>query len=518
MLTKSASRRTSNIQPPPIRADKTVQSLSMPYRALVDFLEELESAGELARVGVEVDPELEIAEITARVAESGGPGLLFQNVKGVRAAVATNLLGTKGRICRALSIQSLAEMAERIRESLAGTKTGNWFDRLKLSRETGADRWQPRPVKTGACQQVVRLGSDVDLPALPALRNWPGEPARFIQAGLLFSTDPVSGERHVDRCDLQVLDKTRLAVLLSARQGAAQVLTAYRDRPERMPLAAVLGGDPAYRLMAGSTLAAALSPLPLGGLLRGQSIDLVKCRSTEMGVPADADMVIEGYIDPHAEWIEAGPIGAASGFYSVPQPAPVMHVVAVTERTSPICPAKIPGDAHGESPSLAHAAERIFLPLVQAVVPELVDYALPNWGGPERFVLVAIRKTYPQQARRVAAAIWGWEPLMSTKMIVIVDADVDPNDARQVWSRVGTHVHPGRDVFFHETPTDPADFAAPVLGIGHAMAIDATAKLPGEHPRPWPAATAMPKAVRDLVASRWRQYGLPPLPEVGRLS
>jgi 4-hydroxy-3-polyprenylbenzoate decarboxylase len=501
----------------PIRRRGAVQFGSMSYRALVDFLEELESAGELARVGVEVDPELEIAEITSRVAEAGGPGLLFQNVKGARAAVATNLLGTEGRICRALGIQSLAEMTERVRESLVGGSAGTRFDRLKLGRDAANDRWQPRPVKIGACQQVVRLGSDVDLAALPAMRHWPGEPGRFLHGALLFSIDPNDGERHVDRCDLQVLDRNRLAALLTPRQPVARLLAAYRDRAERMPLAVVLGGDPAYRLMAGSALAAALSPLPLGGLLRGQPIELVKSRTADFGVPADADMVLEGYVDPAADSVVAGPAGAAGGFYSVPLPAPFMHVAAITERTSPICPAIIPGQPVGEPSALAHAAERIFLPLVQAVVPELVDFALPPWGGPERFVLLAIRKTYPQQARRVAAAIWGWEPLMAAKIIVIVDGDVDVHDPRQVWSRVGAHVHPGRDVFFHEGPGNSADHAAPIAGVGNAMAIDATAKLPDEHSRPWPTATEMPDAVRDLVRSRWRQYGLPPLPQGGQL-
>jgi 4-hydroxy-3-polyprenylbenzoate decarboxylase len=510
----------------------------MPYRTLGDFLDELETAGELVRIGVEVDADLEIAEITRRVAESGGPGLLFQNVKGVRAAVATNLLGTERRICRALGVQSLAETAERVRDSLGGEPTGGWFDRLKLSHESATDRWQPRPVKTGACQQVVRLASDVDLTALPALRNWPDEPGRFIHAGLLFSSDPDNGERRADRCDLQVLDKTRLAVLLSPRQPIARLLQRVRkppgergtvpfcsedftkgDSPRRfsersapMPLAVVLGGDPAYRLMAGSPLAAALSPLPLGGLLRGQPIELVKCRGIELGVPADADMVLEGYIDPSAAWIDAGPVGAAGGFYSVPQLAPIMNVAAVTERTSPICPAIIPGHSFGEPPALAHGAERIFLPLVQAVVPDLVDYSLSDWGGSQRFLFLAIRKTYPHQARRVAAAIWGWEPLMTAKVIVIVDGDVDVHDSRQVWSRVGAHVHPGRDVFFHSGPGDFADHAAPIAGLGQAMALDATAKLPDEHPRPWPAATVTPDAIHDLVRTRWRQYGLPPLP------
>jgi 4-hydroxy-3-polyprenylbenzoate decarboxylase len=490
----------------------------MSYRALADFLEELEAAGELARVGVEVDPELEIAEITSRVAESGGPAILFQNVKGVRAAVVTNLLGTERRICRALRIQSLAEMTERVRENLGGDSAGRWLDRLTLGRDPGNDRWQPRPVKTGATQQVVRLASDVDLAALPALRNWSGEPARLFHAALLFSIDPNDGERIVDRCDLEVLDRNRLAVLLAPRQPVARLSVKYRDRNrvEPLPLAVVLGGDPAYRLMAGSSLATALSPFVFGGLLRGQPIELVKCRTMEFGVPADADLVLEGTIDPSADCFRAGPVGAASGFYRVPQPAPVMHVAAITERTSPICPATIPSQSTGESAALAHAAERIFLPLVQAVVPELVDYALPGWGGPERFAMLAIRKTYPQQARRVAAAIWGWEPLMTAKVIVIVDGDVDVHDPRQVWSRVGAHADPRRDVFFHSGPGDAFDHSAPIAGAGHTMTIDATGKLPDEHPRPWPAATEMPDAVGDLVRTRWRQYGLPPLPP-GRL-
>jgi 4-hydroxy-3-polyprenylbenzoate decarboxylase len=487
----------------------------MAHRALVDFLEDLEPAGELARVGVEVDSELEIAEITGRIAEAGGPAILFQNVKGVRGAVVSNLLGTERRICRALGIQSLVEITERIRDNLAGGSNGGWLDRIKLARGSASDRWQPRQVKTGACQQVVRFGIDVDLASLPALRSWPGEPARILHSAMLLAVDPNDGERHVDRCDLQVLDKNQIAVLAALRQPIARLLPIYRERGERMPVAVVLGGDPAYRLIAESSLAASLSGLPLGGLLRGQPIELVKCRTADFGVPTDADIVLEAQIDPAAEWVEAGPVAAASGFYTVPQSAPVMHVAAITEKTNPICPVTITGELAGEASALTHASERIFLPLVQAVVPELVDYALPLWGGNERFIFLAIRKTYPHQARRVAAAVWGWEPLMTAKVIVIVDADVDVSDARQVWSRVGDHVHPGRDVLFHSGPGDPSDHAAPA-GAGHAMAIDATAKLPEEHPRPWPAAVEMPDSTRDLVRSRWRQYGLPPA-DTGRL-
>ncbi len=489
----------------------------MAYRALIDFLEELDAAGELARVPAEVDPELEIAEITARVVEAGGPAVLFQNVKGVRAAVVTNLWGSESRICRALGIQSLAEMADRVREILLSQASPGWLERLKLNREASGDRWHPKPVKTGACQQVVRLASDVDLAAAPALRNWPGEQSRFIHSAMLLAVDPNDGERYVDRCDLQVLDKSRLAVLATPRQPIARLLAAYRDRGERMPLAAVLGGDPAYRLLAGSSLATALSPLPLGGLLRGQPIELVKCRAADFCVPADADIVLEGIIDPTADAVPAGPVGTTTGFYTVAQTSPMMNVTAITERTSPISCAAVPGFPGGETAALAHAAERIFLPLVQAVVPELVDYAMPVWGGAERFLLLAIRKTYPRQARRVAAAIWGWEPLMTAKVIVILDADVDVHDPQQVWSRVGAQAFPGRDVFYHEGPGDFTDHSAPVAAIGQAMAIDATAKLPEEHPRLWPAAIDMSDGVRGLVQRRWREYGLPPQSESRKL-
>ncbi len=485
----------------------------MPYRSLADFLDELEQAGELVRIGAEVDPEFELAEIADQVARDGGPALLFQNVKGCRPGVAMNLLATESRIRRALGVESLAEMAERLSDTLVGQPTANWFERLKWGRVAGSQRWEPKFARTGLCQQVVRLSGDVDLGALPALRNWPQEPGRFIQAGQLYWLDPESGQRGIAACDLQVHDRTRLALLCDDRLPLLAHLETHRQRSERMPVAIVLGGDPAYRLITCSPLCATIDPLVFGGLLRGQPIELVKCRSADLAVPADADLVIEGYIDPAAPTVTAGPVGAAGGFYRLPQAAPVVQVVAVTERTSPVCPAVVPSRTGGEPQALAHAATRIFLPAVRAVVPELVDFALPDWGGPTQFLLLAIRKTAPFQARRVASAIWGWEPLATMKLLVIVDSDVDVHDPQNVWSRVGSHVHPGRDVFFHVGPGACPDHSAPVPGAGHAMAIDATAKLSGEHPRPWPDATVRDTTICQLVESRWREYGLP---SVGR--
>ncbi len=487
----------------------------MPYRSLADFLEELENAGELVRIAAEVDPELELAEIVAQASAGAAaeclPALLFQNVKGCRPAVAVNLLGSEARIRRALGVNSLAEMAERLTESLIGQSPAGWFDRLKWSRPTGGERWQPKVARNGACQQVVRLAGDVDLGTLPALKCWPAEAGRSIRASQVYSTEPGGNCRLVEACDAQILDRTRLALLCDPRQPMARHLEDYRERKERMPIALVLGGDPAYRLAVGSPLTTVLDPLLLSGLFRGQPVELVKCRSHDLGVPADADLVIEGYIDPAGPTAVAGPIGSDSGlYYGLPRKSPVVDVLAVTERTNPICSAIVAAGAADETRAMNDALARIFLPLVQAVVPELVDYSLPGWGGPQKFLFVSIRKSHAYQARRVASAIWGWEPLATAKMLVIVDAEVNVHDPAAVWSRVGANVHPGRDVFFHTGPGDMAEHSIPVPGVGQSLALDATAKLPAEHGAPWPAPLVGEPAIRRLVENRWPEYGLPP--------
>ncbi len=456
----------------------------MPYRALADFVDELEQAGDLVRVGAEVSPDLELAAIAGEVAQAGGPALLFTDVKGCRAAVAVNLLGTEARICRALSVDSLAQVAERIGQSLVGGAPGAFLDRFKWGGASG-DRREPRWVKTGACQQVVRLGTDVDLTALPMLRNWSEETNRLMQAGLAFTVDSHTGARHVERCDVQLLDKTRLLISFPRHGFANLAIESRQKNSEKLPIAVVFGGDPSYRIMAGSTFAAALEPLPLGGLLRGQPVDLVKCRTIEIGVPADADLIVEGCINGEAEFAQ---VGRPGGFYSGRTYQAVIHATAITERTSPITPAVIPAHLVGETWTMEAAATRIFLPLVQAVVPELVDFSLPPWGGLRRFLVAAIRNTYPLQARRVASALWGWEPLMDVKRIVVVDADVDVHRPEEVWSAVGASGYPERDVFFH----------------CNMMGIDATTLSRNR--------TEMSADVRDAVKARWREFGLPPLP------
>ena len=488
----------------------------MSYYCLADFLEELVQAGELVRVEVAVDRVLETAEITDRTAHAGGAALLFGSIKGSELPVITNLLGTETRICRALGVRSLAELTERITALVQPPEPEGWFEKIKTAPTRAALRkLPPKTVKTGACQQVVRLGDDVDLDRLPVLQSCPNESGPTITAGQLFAADPDTGLLSVGRYDLQVLGGNRLAACWHPHDDPARLMLGYRQRNARMPLAVALGGDPAGLL-------AAMAPLPPGadasavaGLLRGKPRELVKCRTIELCVPTDAEIVIEGYLDTAEPPVDAGPLGTSGGYYQLSRPKPVIHVTALTHRANPVYPAMVPGRPPDEACVVNRALGRIFLPLVKLAIPELIDYDLPEFGAARHWALVSIDKTYAGQARKVAHAVWGLRQLMFAKLLVIVDEHIDVHDHRQVWSAVAGHVDPGRDVFFQRGPCDPRDPAAPPDTLTHRMALDATVKLPEEHPGERPEPAEMTEQVRRLVSGRWAEYGLGPDPAAG---
>jgi 4-hydroxy-3-polyprenylbenzoate decarboxylase len=485
----------------------------MSYHCLADFLEQLRQAGELVRIEAEVDPVLEAAEITGRTAHSGGPALLFGAVQGHEPPLLTNLLGTEKRFCLALGIESPAELSQRIAELVDPAEPEGWFEKIQTAGTRAVlRRLPPRTLKTGACQQIVRLGSDVDLEAMPVLRSYPLESGRVITAGQLFTADAESGRWSVGRYDLQVLERNRLAACWLAHDDPARLMIGYRERKGRMPLAVVLGGDPAGLL-------AAMAPLPpeadvsaLAGLLREKPLELVKCRTVELEVPTDAEIVIEGYVDPAEPPVDVGLLAASGGTYQLARPAPVMHVTALTHRANPIYPAMVPGTPPDDACVVNRALQRVFLPLVRSAIPELVDYDLPTFGAARHWALISIRKTYAGQARKVAHAAWAVRPLMFAKLLVVVDQDVDVRNHQQVLSAISSHVDPGRDVFFDQGPPDPRDPAAPPEMLRHTMAIDATAKLSEERrgERPGPAQTS--EEIRRLVSKRWAEYGLGPEP------
>jgi 4-hydroxy-3-polyprenylbenzoate decarboxylase len=482
----------------------------MPYRCLADFLEELGHAGELVRVEAEVDPVLEAAKITARVARQDGPALLFGALKGHATAVLTNLLGTELRMCRALGAASLGEVSARIASLLQAAESEGWWQRLKAAPHSSAfGNLAPRQVRSGPCQQVIRLGRDVDLGELPALQAAVGEAGRVITAAATFTAAADVSRQVAGRYDLQILGPDRLAACWAAPDEPARLLEHYHRRSEKMPLGVVLGGDPAV-LLAAAALLPEVDACALAGLLRGKPLDVLPGRSVGLQVPADAEMVIEGYVDPSEPPLMAGPLCTPAGYYSLPRLVPVMHVTAVTHRANPVFPAWVYTAPPHEATVVARVLARVFLPLVKSAIPELVDYDLPAWGGARQVAILSVQKTYAGQACRVAAAAWGLRQLMFAKLLIVVDEEVDVHDPQQVAAAVAAQVDPGRDVFFQQGPPDPFDPATPPGRLGQKMAVDATRKTPEEHGGPPPQPAVASEATAQLVSQRWPEYGLGP--------
>jgi 4-hydroxy-3-polyprenylbenzoate decarboxylase len=497
------------------------------HRCLADFLEELSHAGELSRVDDEVDPVSEAADIVARGAQAGGPAILFGAVKGHDLPILGNLLASEGRICRALGIATLDELAERIARLLDVSSPEGWFERLKSGSQPAAiAAAMPREVKSAACQQIVRLGSDINLGELPLLgcgagvspargrgteepladrnvrptepladRNvrpteplvdknvCPTEPTastvplRAITSAVVFSAEPDSHRAVAGRFDLQQIDAARLAVCWAAHDDHARLLGDYRARNQKMPLAVVIGGDPAFLLAASAPLLPGSDICALAGLLRGKPLDVVACRGVDLTVPAEAEIVLEGYVDPLEPPVAAGPLCGPTGHATPPLVAAVMHVTAMTQRANPIYAVMVPGRPPHEAITVARAMQRVFLPLARLAMPELIDYDMPEFAAARHWASVSIRKTYAGQGRRAAHAAWGLRPMMFAKTLVVVDEDVGVRDQQAVLAAISANMNPARDVLVDQGPFDPFDPAARVGGLGQRMAIDATRKL-----------------------------------------
>ncbi|MGO8690620.1 MAG: UbiD family decarboxylase [Thermoguttaceae bacterium] len=477
-------------------------------RCLSDFLEELGQAGELVRVEAEVDPRLEIAEITARVCRRDGPALLFPAVRGHEIPVLTNVLANEARLCRALAVASLGELSGRIARLIAPADSEGWLDRLRsASPGIALGDVLPRQVRAAACQQIVRLGSDVDLGVLPLVEAAP-DAGRAIVAAAVYTAEPDS-HRQISGCyDLTPLGRDRLAVDWAAQDEPARLLAEYRRRQGRMPLAVALGGEPAAVLAAAVGWSPQLDTFALAGLFRQRPLDVVACRSVDLAVPAETEIVLEGYVDPAEPAAQAGPLVTPLGLYAAARAAPVMHVTALTHRANPVYWAMLPGPPPNETSVIHQAMAGVFLPLVQRTIPELVDYDLPLFGAGRHWAVLAIRKGYAGQARRVAALARGLPPLALAKFLVVVDAEVDVHDHRQVLAAMAAEVNPGRDVVVDEGPPDPLDAATPAGTLGSRLVIDATAKLPAERSAAPPAPARMSDSIRQLVTDRWPEYGL----------
>jgi len=479
------------------------------YEDLRAFIHALEQAGELKRIGVEVDPILEISEIANRVSKSGGPALLFENVKGSHVPLVINAFGSPRRMELALEAGSVEEVAGRIRELVHMKPPEGLFEKLKLVprlAEIGA--FFPKTVSDGPAQEIVRA-DNFSLLDLPILQCWPQDAGRYITFPVVFSRDPETGKRNCGMYRMQVFDERTTAMHWQIhKQGAEHFRRAGKASDSKMEVAVAIGTDPAVTFAAISPLPPDLDEMLFAGFLRSKPVEMLRCRTVDLEVPATAEFVLEGTVDLNERRTE-GPFGDHTGFYSLPDEYPVFRVHCMTHRRDPIYSTTIVGPPPMEDCYMGRAVSRIFLPLMQLQLPEIVDVNLPFEGIFHNLMLVSIRKSYPGQARKVMNAIWGLGQAMFTKCIVVVDDDVDVQNSREVVWKALNHIDPERDIQFTLGPIDALDHSSRLPSFGSKMGVDATRKWPSEgFHRPWPEALRMDERIKALVDGKWEKLGL----------
>lgn len=454
----------------------------MAFKSLNDFIRLLEEKGELVRIRERINPELEITEITDRVSKRFGPALLFENT-GTEFPVLINAMGTEKRMAMALGVERLDEVADEI-ESLFKTITGpknSFFDKLKMLPQLGEiASWMPKEVSgKGACQEVVM--DKPDLTRIPVLKCWPEDGGPFITLPVIQTRDPHTGIRNVGLYRMQVFGPDMTGMHWHRHKVSARHFNEYKKLGKRMPVAVTIGGDPALTYAATAPLPDGVDEFMLAGFLRKRRVELVKCLTIDMHVPADADFVIEGYVDPEEDFILEGPFGDHTGYYSLADYYPRFHVTAITHRKNPVYLATIVGIPPQEDAWIGKATERIFIaPIKMTMVPEIVDMVLPVEGVFHNLVIVKIRKEYPGQALKVMNSLWGAGQMMFTKMMIVVDGDVNIHDQLEVAQYISRHVDALRDITYSQGPTDVLDHSCSRAAFGGKMGIDATLKLEEE--------------------------------------
>ncbi|MDZ4686335.1 MAG: UbiD family decarboxylase [Planctomycetaceae bacterium] len=486
----------------------------MPYVCLGDFLNALADSGDLVRITAAVDAVLELAAITEQVSKSapdGGPAILFSNVRSGGWPVVTNLLGNPRRLARALGVQSLDQASLMGSTANAADTPSGWWNVLRWGASNPAEsRFTPKAVRQAPCQQVVKLGRDVNLWELPVPRHWPLEPNPSFTAGLVV-TPGEADDVTLSRAPLQLIDRQRLLPHWPADTTVWRQVQAARAARRQLPVAIILGGDPLLQIAAAATDWTGLPPGYLWpGSLRGESLTVVKCRSHDLLVPAEAEIVLEGFDDPDAAWESLIGLGLATGYGIEEALAPVIQITAVTHRAGPVLPTIVPAPPPNEETWIRHAVDRLFLPAIRQLSPDIIEFHRPVSGARQQLAFVSVRKPRPHAARSVMHAIWGCPGLRDVKMIVVVDAAINPQHEAAVWNAAALHVDPRRDVVLADGPTSADDHAAVVRGVSGKLGLDATAKRPDErHPRVWPQPLEFTDETWQQVAGRWSEFGLP---------
>ena len=483
----------------------------MKFKDLREFIRFLEEKGELRRITAPVNHELEITEIADRVIKSGGPALLFENVTGFDYPVLINMYGTHQRTAWALGVDSMDDLVGRIEgllDLMHGPPQGLLNKLRTLGQLVHLGSFQPKTVNDAHCQEVVIQGDDVDLYKFPVLKCWPLDGGPFVTLPLVITKDPETGIQNYGTYRMQVYDKQTTGMHWQTHKvGSHHYRMSHELGLERLDVAVALGGDPATIWTGSAPLPPDMDEMVMAGFLREEGVEMVKARTSDLLVPAHAEIVLEGYIIPGEERPE-GPFGDHTGYYSPAEPYPVFHVTSITHRRDPIYPAVVVGRPPSEDYWMGKVTERIFLPVIQVILPEVVDINMPAEGVFHNLVIVSVKKEYPGQARKVISGLWGLGLMSLTKTIVAVDHFVDVQNLSEVAWRVAANINPATDVFFTTGPLDDLDHATPTPKFGSKMGIDATEKsiLEGRT-QEWPPEIAMSQEIKDLVDGRWNEYG-----------
>ena len=486
----------------------------MNYADLRGFLAQLESAGELKRIGAEVSPRLEMTEIADRVLRAGGPALIFERPAGHRIPVLANLFGSVRRIAAAMGVanagalREMGELLAHLKEPEPPKGLRDLWDKFPLFKQVL--NMAPRMRSGAPCQDVVWEGKEVDLARLPVQTCWPGDAGPMITWGLTVTRGPSKPRQNLGIYRQQVVGPDRVIMRwLAHRGGALDFQDHQKANPgSAFPVAVALGADPATMLAAVTPVPDTLGEYQFAGLLRGARTELAKCIGSDLHVPATAEIVLEGHIG--AETADEGPFGDHTGYYNEVERFPVMTVERITLRRDPIYHSTYTGKPPDEPAILGMALNELFVPLLAKQFPEILDFYLPPEGCSYRLAVVRMRKQYPGHAKRVMFGVWSFlRQFMYTKFIVVCDEDIDVRDWKEVVWAISTRVDPARDATLVEnTPIDYLDFASPVAGLGSKLGIDATNKWPGESARRWGRPIVMDPEVKRKVDRLWPELGL----------
>jgi 4-hydroxy-3-polyprenylbenzoate decarboxylase len=483
----------------------------MAWADLNAFIADLDRRGELRRIKVPVDPRLEVTEIVTRVVKDRGPALLFENPVGADMPLAINLFGTEARMARALGVGRLDDIGARI-GALLRPELPVGFSGLRdaLGKAAQLTAMPPKKVRTAPCQDVILKGSDVDLFRLPGIHAWPQDGGAFLNLGITHTRHPETGARNLGMYRLQRHDAQTVGMHWQIHKDSTAHHAVAERRGERLPVAIAFGCDPAVTYAASAPLPSDIDEYLFAGFLRGERVELVDCLSVPLQVPANAQIVLEGWLEP-GERRPEGPFGDHTGFYTPIEPFPALHIDVMTMRRDPVYQTIVVGRPPQEDGPMGKATERIFLPLIKMLIPEIVDYDLPEAGVFHNCAIVSIEKRFPKHAQKVMHAVWGAGLLSLSKLVVVVDADCDVHDYAEVAWRAFGNVDYAHDLVTTIGPVDHLDHASYEQFFGGKIGIDATAKLPTEGYRRdggWPAECVMDAATRDQVTRRWKEYGL----------